>query len=155
MIFAGNVARGLVVAALLAGPVAALDTSVGALKATQMVSGLSEPWAIGLLPGGGFLVTERTGRLLLVQDGQARAVEGAPQVWANGQGGLLDVTIARDFANTREIFLTYAHSQQGGGSTALAVARLSGDGARLENLRRIFTASPVSSAGRHFGSRVV
>ncbi|TMV13412.1 PQQ-dependent sugar dehydrogenase [Arenibacterium halophilum] len=155
MIFAGNIARGLVIAGLFSGPVAALDTSVGELTATEMVSGLSEPWAIGLLPKGGFLVTERTGRLLLVQDGQAQAVDGAPEVWANGQGGLLDVTIARDFDQSREIFLTYAHPQQGGGSTALAVARLSDDGSRLENLRRIFAASPVSSAGRHFGSRVV
>lgn len=132
-----------------------LSTKSSQLQLDRMVSGLDTPWAIGLLPGGDFLVTERDGRLLYVSNGQVRSVSGTPRVAARGQGGLLDVTVARDFAQTREIFLTYAKPQRGGAGTALAVARLSEDGTRLENLREIFEAARGFSGGRHFGSRVV
>lgn len=141
----------------LAGAAAAqtLPSSQGALKVEAMLTGLDEPWGIGLLPGGGFLVTERDGRLILVQDGRARAVAGVPEVAATGQGGLFDITVARDFATTREVFLSFAKPQGRGQNTALAVARLSDDGAALENVRVIFEAAPGFSGGRHFGSRVV
>lgn len=132
-----------------------MDTSAGSVRVAPMVTGLDTPWAIGLLPDGSFLVTERDGDLLWITDGAARRVSGVPPVAANGQGGLLDVTIPRDFAQTREIFLTYAKLQRGGAGTALAVAKLSADGRRLTNVRTIFESAPGSSGGRHFGSRVV
>ncbi|WP_157440920.1 PQQ-dependent sugar dehydrogenase [Aestuariivita boseongensis] len=132
-----------------------LATGSGDLRIERMVGGLDTPWAIGILPDESFLVTEREGRLLYVAQGQVSEVSGTPRVAARGQGGLLDVTIARDFARTREIFLTYAKPQRGGAGTALAIARLSEDGARLENLRELFAAAPGFSGGRHFGSRVV
>ena len=133
----------------------ALTAGSGPVEVSRMADGLREPWAIGLLPGGGFLVTEREGRLTHVRDGEARQVGGVPDVYARGQGGLLDVTIAGDFERSREIFLTFSRPQSGGGSTALAVARLSADTSRLEDVRILFTAQPVNSSNRHFGSRVV
>jgi glucose/arabinose dehydrogenase len=132
-----------------------LQTSAGSVRLDTMVTGLDTPWAIGILPDGSFLVTERDGRLLRVTDGTVQEVTGTPRVAARGQGGLLDVTVARDFASSREIFLTYSKPQRGGAGTALAVARLSDTGRRLENLREIFAAAPGFSGGRHFGSRVV
>jgi len=132
-----------------------LETSVGPVELMTMVDGLDTPWAIDVLPGGAFLATERDGELLYVADGQANQVKGVPKVAANGQGGLLDVTVARNFSQTREIFLTFSKPQRGGAGTALAVARLSEDGRRLSNVRVIFEAQPGGSGGRHFGSRVV
>lgn len=149
------VAAGMALALAGAGSAATLPSSQGALRVEPMLTGLDEPWGIGLLPGGGFLVAEREGRLILVQDGRARDVGGVPDVAATGQGGLLDITIARDFATTREVFLSFAKAQGRGANTALAVARLSDDGARLEDVRVIFEAAPGFSGGRHFGSRVV
>ncbi len=132
-----------------------LQTSAGPVRVTQMVGGLDTPWAVGILPDGSFVVTERDGKLLFVRDGKALRVKGAPKVAANGQGGLLDVTVARDFSQSRTLFLTFAKRQKGGAGTAVAVARLSEDGTRLTNLRVIFEAVPGGSTGRHFGSRVV
>ncbi|WP_171099029.1 PQQ-dependent sugar dehydrogenase [Ruegeria sp. HKCCD7255] len=132
-----------------------LQTSAGPVTLTKQIGGLDTPWAIGILPDGDFLVTERDGELLYVKDGQAKAVRGVPKVAARGQGGLLDVTIPRDFAQSREVFLTFSKPQSGGAGTALAVARLTESGARLTNLRVIFEATPGGSGGRHFGSRVV
>ncbi|MFY2826632.1 PQQ-dependent sugar dehydrogenase [Ruegeria sp. MALMAid1280] len=132
-----------------------LETSSGPVQVSPMIEGLDTPWAIGVLPGGGFLVTEREGELLYVTDGQAKRVKGVPKVSAKGQGGLLDVTIARDFAQTREIFLTYSKRQFRKAGNAVAVARLSENGDRLTKVRLIFEAVPGGSTGKHFGSRVV
>lgn len=145
------------VCALWGGGTAAdtMDSSQGVLTVTPVVTGLDTPWAVDLLPDGGVLVTERAGDLLLVRDGVARRVKGVPRVHASGQGGLLDVMVPRDFAQSREIFVTFAQKGRGGASTALAVGRLNAQGTRLEDLRTLFTATPSDTGGRHFGSRVV
>ena len=132
-----------------------LNTSVGAVVTTKAISGLDTPWAIGLLPDGGVLVTERDGSLVYAKDQKMMPIKGVPKVFASGQGGLLDVTIPRDFAETHEILLTYSTPQKDGAGTALAVARLSEDGQSLTDVRTIFEAAPGASGGRHFGSRVV
>lgn len=132
-----------------------LQTKEGRVEATQMLGGLDTPWGLGLLPDGSFLVTERDGELIYVSDGETNRVSGVPKVAAAGQGGLLDVTIPRDFSQSREVFLTFSKPQAGGAGTALAVARLSENGKRLTNLRVLFEAEPGGSGGRHFGSRAV
>lgn len=142
----------------LAAPLFAqnLDTSLGAVSVTPMVSGLDEPWAIGFLPDSGVLITERGGRLLSFStDGAVQTVAGLPPVDVNGQGGLLDVMIPLDFAQTRQVFLTYAKEQGRGAGTAVAVGTLSADGSRLEGTRDIFEMATGTSSGRHFGSRIV
>ena len=142
-----------------AGAVAALDTSAGQVRIEAMATGLEEPWSIGFLPDGRFLVTEREGRLTLFPaegGGPMARISGLPQVAAIGQGGLLDVLIPRDFAQSREVLLSYAVAQSGGGEgTALGVGRLSEDGTRLEGFRPLFEMRPGSAGGQHFGSRMV
>ncbi|AVO39582.1 PQQ-dependent sugar dehydrogenase [Pukyongiella litopenaei] len=130
-------------------------TSTGPVRIEQMLDGLDTPWAIAFLPGGGYLVTERGGTLRSVVNGKVRKVRGVPGVHRKGQGGLLDVMVPRDFAASRELFLTYSKRQRGGAGTALAVGRLSADAARLTDLRVLFEAAGGFSGGRHFGSRVI
>jgi glucose/arabinose dehydrogenase len=125
------------------------------LRISEEVTGLDAPWGLAPLPDGGLLITEKDGRLLWWDGRQMREVAGAPTVADRGQGGLLDITLPRDFATSREIFLSYSKPQGRGAGTALAVARLSEDMTRLEGLRDIFEAAPGFSGGRHFGSRVV
>lgn len=121
-----------------------------------VVTGLSTPWALAPLPDGSVLITQKGGDLIYDRGGNKTKVAGLPKVATGGQGGLLDITLARDFAQSRTLFLTYAKPQKGGGSgTALASARLSDDGRRLENLTELFEMRAGSSGGRHFGSRVV
>ncbi|MEO0990612.1 MAG: PQQ-dependent sugar dehydrogenase [Pseudomonadota bacterium] len=136
-------------------PSLALETSVGRVSVAPIVSGLEEPWAVDFLPDGGILITERGGRLLLARSGQpALAVAGVPDVVAEGQGGLLDVLVPRDFANSREVFLSFSKAQGRGAGTALAKGRLSTDGTRLTDVTVIFEASRGGRGGRHFGSRI-
>jgi glucose/arabinose dehydrogenase len=138
---------------ILAMPAAA--QSGAEVKISKVVDGLDEPWGIAHLPDGGLLITEIDGRVLLWQDGRIKEVSGAPKVEEGGQGGLLDITLPRDFATSREVFLSYSKPQGRGAGTALAVARLSEDGTRLEGTRDIFESAPGPTGGRHFGSRIV
>lgn len=130
--------------------------SARAVEITQVADGFDTPWAVDVLPDGGFLVTEIDGALIHMANGTRSSVSGVPRVFSRGQGGLLDVTVARDFASSREIFLSYSKPQASGGAgTAVAVARLSEDNRTLEDVREIFESAPGSRGGRHFGSRVV
>ncbi|WP_135505494.1 PQQ-dependent sugar dehydrogenase [Roseovarius aestuariivivens] len=140
---------------LSALPARALSTSAGEVVVDTVVTGLRDPWALGFLPEGGLLVTEKSGRLLYFRAGQSHAVAGLPRVAARGQGGLLDVLVPRDFARTRDLYFTYAKPQAEGAGTAIGRARLSEDARRLWDWRDVFELTPGSSGGRHFGSRLV
>ncbi len=140
---------------LLGTSAAALDSSAGTLKVAPMMTGLNEPWGFGFLPDGGILITERDGRLIHVKGGTATSVRGVPDVVAEGQGGLLDVLVPRDFAQSREIFLSFSKKQGRRAGTALARGILSANGMRLTDVETIFEMAPGSTTGRHFGSRIV
>ena len=138
------------------GWAAVRQTMSGPVSVEEVARGLDTPWGLAFLPGGAFLVTERDGALYHFDiKGRRIKVSGVPKVYAWGQGGLMDVAAARDFPLTREIFLTFSKRNLRGGGTALAVAALSSDNLKLENLRVIFEMASPSRGGRHFGSRVV
>ena len=129
------------------------------VRADIVASGLQNPWALAFLPDGRFLVTERAGPLrLLAADGRASAsVAGLPEIAAGGQGGLLDVVTDSDFARNRTLYFCYSEPAATGraNSTALASASLSADGARLENLKVLFSQKPKVASSAHFGCRIV
>src|SRR5690606_20349390 len=131
--------------------------------ATTLAEGLAHPWALAFLPDGRFLVTERRGQLRIVADGKLSApIEGVPNVYAEGQGGLLDVVLAPDFASSGQLYLSFAEpaadaGQQRGQGTAVLSARLvlEGEAGRLEDQKVIFRMNNFTTTNRHFGSRVV
>ncbi len=127
------------------------------VEVVEVASGLEVPWALAFLPDGRMLVTERPGRLRYVSEHGvlSEPVAGVPEVWANGQGGLLDVALAPDFAQSRTIYLSYAEGggEEGRAGTALGRGRL--DGGRIEDWQVIFRQEPKLSQGGHFGSRIV
>ena len=127
------------------------------LRAEQVASGLEHPWAVAFLPQGRFLVTERAGRLRVVDaNGKIHPpVAGLPQVAAGGQGGLLDLVLDSGFAGNRRLYFCFSEPGPGGNSTALARARLSPDETRLEDVQVIFSQKPKVSGGNHFGCRIV
>lgn len=145
----------LALAIATVSPALALDTSAGTLRVEKVASGFTSPWALGFLPDGGVLVTEKDGRLWLLADGTAQQVAGLPEVVVDGQGGLLDVMVPRDFAQTRQIFLTHVVSQGRGSGTALTRGTLSTDGTRLTDLTRLFEMAPGPRGGGHFGARII
>ena len=127
----------------------------GPFRVETVARGLEHPWGLAFLPDGRIVVTERPGRVRIVdKSGKLSApLSGVPQVRAAGQGGLLDVAVDPGFTANRLIYLSYAEPGEGGASTAVARARL-GDRA-LENVQVIYRQQPKTGGGNHFGSRLV
>ncbi|MGH8848306.1 MAG: PQQ-dependent sugar dehydrogenase, partial [Polaromonas sp.] len=136
-----------------------LSSHAQAVRPETVAAGLQNPWGVAFLPGGRFLVTERPGRLRVVQpDGKLGApVAGLPEIAAGGQGGLLDVVLDGDFARNRSLYFCFSEPAPAGNanSTALARATLSADYARLENVKVIFSQRPKVASSAHFGCRIV
>jgi glucose/arabinose dehydrogenase len=129
-----------------------------ALKVETVTRGLAHPWGLAFLPDGRFLVTERPGRLRIGdKDGHlSPALAGVPAVYARGQGGLLDVEVAPDFATSQLIYFSYAEPRESGkNGTTVARARLNGSANRLDELQVIFRQQPSYASPNHFGSRIV
>ncbi len=144
------------VGTLIAPPVHAQSPAV----TTEVVArGLQNPWGLAFLGEGRMLVTERPGRMRVIEaDGRVGdALSGVPKVDAVGQGGLLDVIADRDFARNRTVHFCYAEpaATGSGNSTALASARLTPDAKALENVKVIFSQKPKFSSRLHFGCRIV
>ena len=119
-----------------------------------LAEGLEHPWGLAFLPDGSALITERPGRLRLFRDGVLlpEPVAGVPTVFAQNQGGLLDVVIHPRFAENRLVYLAYAHGTAEANTTRVARARLE-DGA-LQALEVIFESNQPKPAAGHFGSRL-
>ena len=127
------------------------------IRAVTLTDDLDHPWGLAFLPDGRMLVTERVGRLRIVSPNGTLSdpIAGVPEVYAEGQGGLLDVALAPDFAQSRMIYLSFAEPGGGGGGTSVARARLGESENRLENVQVIFRQQPKVGGGAHFGSRLV
>jgi glucose/arabinose dehydrogenase len=137
-------------------PTQTVASQNGPVTVTTIAAGFEHPWSVALLPDGGFLVTERPGRLRHVSaDGAvSKPITGVPTVWAEGQGGLLDVVLAPDFATSRKIFLSYSEpGPDGSAGTAVSSATL-GDGA-LSDVKLFYRQEPKLVGPNHFGSRIV
>ncbi|QCI13589.1 PQQ-dependent sugar dehydrogenase [Pseudomonas putida] len=142
-----------------AAPEQQFPSEEGRLTVSTVADGLRNPWALAFLPGGkDMLVTERPGNLRVISaEGKVGApISGVPKVWAEGQGGLLDVVLSPEFDKDRTVYLSYAEEgSDGKAGTAVGRGQLSEDRARLDNFSVIFRQQPKLSVGNHFGSRLV
>jgi len=131
-------------------------SSAGQLEVQTIASGLVHPWALAFLPDSKMLVTERPGRMRIVSvEGQlSPPLKGVPEVWATGQGGLLDVVTDNAFAQNRTIYFCYSERASGGGRTAVARARLNDGGGRLDEVKIILRQDGPLSSGNHYGCRI-
>lgn len=120
-----------------------------------LATGLFNPWGIAFLPDGRILVTERKGEIRIIKDGKLldEKIEGVPAVYAEGQGGLLDIKLHPDYNTNGWIYFSFSKPGEGGGATTIARAKLNGN--TFTDLQELFTAQPFSSSGVHFGSRIV
>lgn len=128
------------------------------LEALTVADSLEFPWSLAFLPDNqGFLVTERDGRLLhIAADGRTRKeISGLPDIYAAGQGGLFDIALAPDFAQSGTVFFAYAEGDKNANSTALGRATLDLSAAQLTDVTKIFTALPKAKSNQHFGGRIL
>lgn len=153
-LLAAALSLSLVVPVVQASPVT-VKTETGSIQVKVVAEGLENVWGMAFLPDGSMLVNERAGRMRIVTaDGKiGKPLTGLPEIVAQGQGGLLDVVLAPDFATSKKIYFSYSEPGKGGSSTAVSVATL--NGSALENVKPIFSQQPKVDSNNHFGSRLV
>lgn len=125
---------------------------------TELQKGLQHPWAIAFLPDNqGVLITERSGQLRLWQSdkGLSAPLSGVPQVWAQRQGGLLDIVLAPDFAQSRRVWLSYTKAdKEARAGAVVGFGTLDKGNTRLENFHVVLQQEPKLSGGANLGSRL-
>ncbi|RUL98303.1 PQQ-dependent sugar dehydrogenase [Rhizobium chutanense] len=132
-----------------------VNTQGPAVRVDKLADGFEQPWAVEVLPDGAYLVTERPGRMRIVRDGKlSDPIGGVPKVSARGQGGLMDVALAPDFAKSRKLYFTAAIANGGGSGTEAFSATLSADEKTLEAVTPIFTMRRFTSGNIQYGSRI-
>lgn len=125
-----------------------------ALRPVTIVKNLNHPWGVAWLPDGSLLITERPGRLQLVRAGilEPKPIPGLPDLFAEGQGGLLDIAIHPRFAENRFVYFTYSDGNLAANQTHIARAKF--DGRTLQNWQVIFKVSQTKPRAQHFGARL-
>ncbi|MDA9015811.1 PQQ-dependent sugar dehydrogenase [Flavobacteriaceae bacterium] len=121
-----------------------------------VVDGIDIPWGLVFITENDFLVTEKSGILYRVKNGEKTALNGLPEIYVRGQGGLLDIAIHPDFASNNMVYMTLSANTNGdeaGGNTSLYSARL--NGTELEDAKLLYKATPNTKKGQHWGSRIV
>ncbi len=120
-----------------------------------VVPDLINPWGLTFLPDGSMLITEKDGKLIRFQNNEKTEINGLPEISSRGQGGLLDIQIAPDYDETGWIYFTYSSTEgdEKGANTALMRAKISGN--QLTDQEVLYKASPNTTKGQHFGSRIV
>lgn len=130
-----------------------LRTQYHEIRLVRIVDGLEHPWSIAFLPDGRKLVTERPGRLNIIEGNSKTRVTGLPEIYARGQGGLLEVVLHPNYEENGWIYMTYS-KPNGQGETATALMRARLDGTRLTDVEDVFVQDRYSSPGRHYGSKL-
>lgn len=132
----------------------ALETEQRSYQIETVVSNLSNPWGMTWLPDGSMLITEKSGALIHFKDEIKTELKNVPDVYNRGQGGLLDIELHPNYSENGWIYITYASSEgdEDGGNTALIRCKLEGDS--LTQIETLYKATPNTTRGQHFGSRI-
>ena len=146
-------AMGFVISLAIVTPVIADESATDELAVEIIAENLDHPWSLAFLPDGRLLVTERSGSLRIVDQGQvSEPLANVPAVYAKSQGGLMDVVLHPDHANNGWIYLTLAHGSAKANATRLIRARLEGNA--LVDVEVLFTAKPFKDTPVHYGGRL-
>ena len=126
---------------------------------TSVIADFDAPWAMTFMPDGRMLVTEKAGEMILFdpKNGTKIPVAGIPPVDSEGQGALMDVVLAPDFARNRTVYFSFSEAGQGGKGVALATGAFhqASDGTtKLDGVKVIFRASPYVDGDGHYSGRI-
>ncbi|SIR10949.1 PQQ-dependent sugar dehydrogenase [Pontibacter lucknowensis] len=127
-------------------------------RVDTVATGMEIPWGMAFLPNSDMLITDRNGAFYRLPKGsrELQQISGAPEVLAQGQGGLLDVELHPDFANNNLIYLSYSAFKKEGEQTlsTTAVMRAKLEGNKITDQKVIFEAQPWTRTRHHYGSRL-
>ncbi len=116
----------------------------------QILFGLDSPWSMTFLTKNEILITEKPGKILLVnlKENSIKKIAHNLDILQDGQGGLLEILYYK-----KNVYVSYSENRgKGKSSTSVASAKFSKDNLEFKN---IFRAEPPINSGYHFGSRLV
>ncbi len=124
------------------------------VESMLFVDDMQIPWGLAFLPNGDLLITEKRGELVLFKNKEKTQITNLPEIYVRGQGGLMDVALHPNYDKNGWIYLTYssAEGDKKGGHTALMRAKLKNN--QLIEKEVLYKASPNTTKGQHFGSRI-
>ncbi|MEM9327149.1 MAG: PQQ-dependent sugar dehydrogenase [Bacteroidota bacterium] len=128
----------------------------GSVTYEKVTDGIQNPWGMTWLPNGDMLVTEKKGEIRIIRQGRLldESIQGIPDIYVRGQGGLMDIELHPDFENNRWLYLSYASRIGGGSGGNTTIARFKLQGNRLTSKEVLYKAEPNTTKGQHFGSRL-
>lgn len=141
---------------LALGQKSTVVTKAGPVKVETLADDLNHPWGMAFLPDGRLLFTERAGNLRILRTDKTISdpLKGVPEVFAKGQGGLLDVTLDPNFKENNTVYLSYAEpGDNGTAGTALGRGKLKDEA--LQDFKVIFRMEPKVQGPNHFGGRIL
>lgn len=113
-------------------------------------------WGMAFLPDGSMIITKRDGDMHVVRNGELveQPIAGVPEVWAQGQGGLLDIEPHPNYEDNGWLYFSYSKPGDGGANTAIVRARYDEESHSLVDMEELYAATPATDRGQHFGSRI-
>lgn len=124
-------------------------------RAVTVAGGIAKPWGMAWLPNGKLLVTSKKGTLHVLNGARFSEVplQGLPEVFTGGQGGLLDIALhPLDKGPHVRLYMTMANGSSNENRTILVLGTF--DGKKVSGIKTLFRAAPSKSGGQHFGSRL-
>jgi glucose/arabinose dehydrogenase len=119
-----------------------------------VVSDLTIPWGFEFLPDQSMLITEKQGELIHFKNGIKTTISGLPAIKTIGQGGLLDIKLHPNYLTNGWIYFSYASGDGAGEGANTAIMRAKLENNSLVQNQLLYKASPNSTKGQHFGSRI-
>jgi glucose/arabinose dehydrogenase len=131
-----------------------VQTEKQTIVVDTVLTDLGNPWSMAFMPSGELLIAIRSGKLLLYQENSKsiEEIQGLPNIYVKGQGGLLDLELHPEYPSNGWIYFSYSSPGDNGGNTALMRAKL--NGYQLVNKEKLYQGLPYTSSGVHFGSRI-
>ena len=127
-----------------------IDLKSEDFQINQILFGLDSPWSMTFLTKNEILITEKSGKILLInlKENNIKKIEHNLDILQDGQGGLLEILYYK-----KNVYVSYSENRgKGKSSTSVASAKFSKDNLEFKN---IFRAEPPINSGYHFGSRLV
>ena len=126
-----------------------------ALRVSKVASGLDHPWDVQRIGQGRLLVTERSGRLAVIEKGKVRRLQMPTDlIWASGETGLMGLAIDPAFVDNRRFYTCNGGNPQGTPDVRIMVWRMNAAATRATYKRTLIKGFPATS-GRHGGCRIL
>ena len=134
-----------------------VKSELATFKIERVAADLQTPWGIAFLPDGRLIVSERPGRIRIIEPGKGivETITGVPPVWSQQDGGLFDIALHPDYAHTGWLYLAFSEAGPQRGTSATRIIRARIRDSKLVDVENLFQPTPEQywESNIHYGAR--